>query len=131
MPALSCNKPTVSSVLLCRLEHVLARSAQRANPFVGDILKAGSRGDTAVRVTHGRIVDILAYRAYPFLHHFLLSIFQLQDDLILTDNPFKSIVVNTVHSPPHPPPEHQVGGEPLPLIWIGDFDLLSKSYLKL
>jgi hypothetical protein len=50
------------------LEHILARSTQGAAPVIRNILEQGAGGDAAVRITHSRIVNILADCTSPFLH---------------------------------------------------------------
>src|SRR3972149_2664534 len=53
---------------VCRLELVLPRAAEGAHPVVRDVLEGGARRHAVVRVAGGRVVDVVADDASPFLH---------------------------------------------------------------
>jgi hypothetical protein len=50
------------------LELALGGATDRAYPIVGQALERCARGDAAVRVSFGRVIDVSAYRALVFLH---------------------------------------------------------------
>src|ERR1700710_989662 len=54
-------------LVLVRLEVALARSADRAEPVVRDVLERGARRDAAVGIAVGRVVDEPARGADPLL----------------------------------------------------------------
>src|SRR3989304_357529 len=53
---------------VCRLDLVLPRAAEGAHPVVRDVLEGGARRHAVVRVAGGRVVDVVADDASPFLH---------------------------------------------------------------
>src|SRR5438876_6023802 len=55
--ASSASQPLRLGLLLVEDEIALARSADRAEPGVGDVLEGGSRRDAAVRISFLGIVD--------------------------------------------------------------------------
>ena len=50
------------------LEIGFAKAADRANPIVRNVFKRGSGFDSAVGIADGRIINVLARRAYIFFH---------------------------------------------------------------
>lgn len=71
-PAVGQFCPSVEAfygrLLLDRLELILADSAQRTSPIIGNILELGSRSDTAIRITYGRVIYPTAYYTTILFH---------------------------------------------------------------
>ena len=47
-------------------ESVLAQAADGANPIGRDVFEGGSRGDAAIRIAYGGVIDVPANVAYVF-----------------------------------------------------------------
>jgi hypothetical protein len=56
-------------VVLFLGKHILADTAQRAYPILGNVLPAGTRRNAVVRIAHSLVIDISADFANVF--HFL------------------------------------------------------------
>ena len=71
-PAVGKFCPSVEAfyvrLLLDRLKLILADSAQRTSPIIGNILELGSRNDTAIRITYGRVIYPTAYYTTILFH---------------------------------------------------------------
>ena len=63
----------VAAVLIHRLELVLGGAADGTDPFRGDFVKRGIRGNIVIGITMGRVIDITADLTLVLLHDFLLG----------------------------------------------------------
>jgi hypothetical protein len=61
----------ISCLFLKGFEHIFVDLAQGAYPVIRNVLKGGSRSDTAVWVAFFGIVHVLAHGADIFLHLFV------------------------------------------------------------
>ena len=72
------------NLLFCFFEHVLADSADGADPVIGNILKGCAGSDAAVGITNLRIIHISAGITYILIHNkTLLRIIALSELIVI------------------------------------------------